>query len=77
MLVPVEKCVIDQDIRMEIIAAGQFGDRMLLYISIQDLSGLDRLEENTWLQLDYFAIGVFHPEQFPKHLRNRVKKQLK
>ncbi|MCL2397629.1 MAG: hypothetical protein FWC93_06125 [Defluviitaleaceae bacterium] len=46
---PVMEYAEDQGIRMEVIGAQRFGDSAIVYLSIQDTTGQNRLTEDAWL----------------------------
>jgi len=48
IIVPVETYRIDQGIRMEVIAASQFEEKAIVYLSLQDVSGQNRLTPQAW-----------------------------
>ncbi|MCL2216237.1 MAG: hypothetical protein FWB91_04360 [Defluviitaleaceae bacterium] len=52
ILEPVEIYATDQGIRVEVIGAGQFGNSAIVYLSVQDVSGQNRLTERTWMWLN-------------------------
>ena len=53
----------DQDIRMEIIGAQSYGNMAVIYLSIQDISGENRLTESMWFFCNDPAI-IDKPECF-------------
>jgi len=46
VVTPIEKYVVDQGIRVDIIAAQSFGNSAIIYMSVQDVSGQNRVTEN-------------------------------
>jgi len=52
IIAPVEIYVIDEDIRLEVIAASQFDEKVIVYLSLQDVSGQNRLTPQAWPVLD-------------------------
>jgi len=60
VLSPVEIFIIDQGIRVDIIGARHFNNNIVMYTSVTDISGQNRLTENTWIQAGHrtpFASG--------------------
>lgn len=62
---PVEVYSEDQGIRMEIIGAQKYGNRAIVYLSLQDITGQNRLTEHTDFQ-DGFRIKM-NPEEKDKN----------
>lgn len=59
---PVEISCIDQGIRMEVIGAQKYGNKAIVYLSLQDISGQNRLTEQTNFQ-DGFGLTMNHQNQ--------------
>jgi hypothetical protein len=57
---PIGSSATDQGIRMEVIGASKYGNTAIVYISIQDVSGQNRLAE-TLTFMDYFSVGMIQP----------------
>jgi hypothetical protein len=55
ILSPVETFIIDQDIRVDIIGARHFNNNIVMYTSLTDISGQNRLTENTWVDVGHLA----------------------
>ena len=51
VVLPVEVYVVDNDIRLEIIAAQTFGNQVIAYISVRDISGQNRITESVSFNL--------------------------
>jgi len=49
IVAPVEIYVIDQGIRIDVIAAQSFENNAIVYLSVRDVSGQNRITENVWL----------------------------
>ena len=58
---PVEVSCEDQGIRMEVIGAQKYDNRAIVYLSLQDISGQNRLTEQTEFR-DGFSVTVNPPE---------------
>lgn len=54
---PVEEACEDNGIRMEVIGAQKYGNAAIVYLSLQDVSGKNRLTENTSFQ-DGFSVKM-------------------
>jgi len=52
IIAPVETNVADQDILLEVIAASQFDEKAIVYLSLHDISGQNRLTPQAWPVLD-------------------------
>lgn len=55
---PVEQSVSDQDIVFSVIAAQRYGDTALLYVSLRDTSGRDRLSNGIYTNLRTIDAGI-------------------
>ncbi len=62
---PVEVSCEDQGIRMEVIGAQKYGNSAVVYLSLQDISGQNRLTEQTDFR-DGFSVAVNPPEATEK-----------
>ncbi len=62
---PVEVYSEDQGIRLEVIGAQKYGNRAIVYLSLQDITGQNRLTEHTDFQ-DGFRIKM-NPEEKDKN----------
>ena len=51
IVLPVEMYVVDNDIRLEIIGAQTFGNQVIAYISVRDISGQNRITESVFFNL--------------------------
>jgi hypothetical protein len=59
VVVPVERYVIDQGLRLEVIGAQQFGDQAIAYVSLRDISGQNRLTADSFLSGGYRGDWMF------------------
>jgi hypothetical protein len=59
---PVEVYCEDQGIRMEVIGAQKYGNMAIVYMSLQDISGQNRLTEQTDFQ-DGFSVAMALPDK--------------
>ena len=57
-VIPIELYVVDNDIRMEVLGAQTFGNQVIAYISMQDLSGQNRITENARLNADFTLLDA-------------------
>jgi len=53
----VEEYDINQDIRIEVLGAQRFDDRAIAYVSLQDISGKNRLTENSNILQEWGVLG--------------------